>query len=239
MSTAPQSIEATVSPDGGNVPAMVEPTPAPSPTPQEPAPAAAPAEPVATPVPELFELPDGRKVDGGTLAKEFKENFLPDYTRKSQELARLTTAPKAAEITTPADPLADPNYVPTSYAELIKIAKDSVFQEMASKQKEAQDQQMAIEKAVEDQLNAVKAIDKTVNENALFLHATKYGFRDLTAAHRNMTDMARIAKETKQATAKEVLKRNDPVSVIPGGSGGKAPDPSQFANARDYLRSLK
>lgn len=35
---------------------------------------------------ELFELPDGRKVDKETLSKEWKENFYPEFTRRSQKL---------------------------------------------------------------------------------------------------------------------------------------------------------
>ena len=40
-------------------------------------------------VDELFELPDGRKVDAATLQTEWKDNFAPEYTRKAQELADL------------------------------------------------------------------------------------------------------------------------------------------------------
>lgn len=36
---------------------------------------------------ELFELPDGRKVDALTLSKEWKEKFYPEFTRRSQALA--------------------------------------------------------------------------------------------------------------------------------------------------------
>ena len=38
---------------------------------------------------ELFELPDGRKVDAKSLTREWKENFLPDYTKKAQRLAEI------------------------------------------------------------------------------------------------------------------------------------------------------
>jgi hypothetical protein len=36
---------------------------------------------------ELFDLPDGRKVDAATLSKEWKENFMPEFTKRSQALA--------------------------------------------------------------------------------------------------------------------------------------------------------
>lgn len=232
-----ESIEVQPSEDNGNVPAEAVAPVAPNPAPQEPAPAADKAEPEATPEPELFELPDGRKVDATTLSKEFKENFLPEFTRKSQELARLTKT----DINNPqtADPLANPDYVPQSYAEIIKIAKEATLKEIADKEKAVIEQRQAVENAVTEQLNAVKAIDKNVNENSLFLHATKYQFKDLRVAYQNMQDMAKLAKDVKQTTAKEVLKRSDPVSITPGASGGQKPDPSMFENARDYLRSLQ
>lgn len=38
---------------------------------------------------ELYELPDGRKVPADQLSKEWKENFYPEFTRKSQRLSEL------------------------------------------------------------------------------------------------------------------------------------------------------
>lgn len=236
--TPAESIEVPVSDEGGNVPAEPAAPAAPSPAPKEPAAAAEPAAPAPTAAPELFDLPDGRKVDAATLAKEFKENFLPEFTRKSQELAKLTT-PKPAEITKPASPLQDPNYVPQTYQELAKAIQEDIALQAKLKEEAAAAEKLALETAVTEQLNAVKAIDKNVDETKLFQHATKYGFRDLKLAHQNMTDMAKLAKDVKQTTAKDVLKRNDPVSVTPGAAGGARPDPNHFATARDYLRSLQ
>lgn len=50
-----------------------------------------------TPEESLFELPDGRKVDASTLSKEWKENFYPEFTRRSQKLAEIERANKEAE----------------------------------------------------------------------------------------------------------------------------------------------
>lgn len=234
-----ESIEVLPSEENGNVPAEVPVTP-PNPAPIEPAPAAVPAEPAAPPVdPELFELPDGRKVDAATLTKEWKENFLPDYTRKSQALAKVGETINPAPLQpTPTNPLEDPNWQPASYAELVQVAKDSALKEIADKEQAKANEFKAIEDAVTAQLTEVKTSDPTVNENALFLHATKYHFTDLRAAHQNMRDMAEMAKNVQQTTAKNVQKRNDPVSVLPGATGAR-PDPSNFENAREYLRSLK
>ena len=230
-------VEVPPSEDNGNVPleTLETPTEAPKeePTPEvkpdaEPTP---PVEPVVEA--ELFELPDGRKVDASTLSKEWKENFYPEYTRKSQELATLkpTTTPETEK------PSRDENWVPGSYNELIQIAKEEAKLEI-QREKDAEAQSIKqIEEAVTGQLTEIKTKDPTLNENALFLHATKYGFRDLRLAHQNMKDMAEAIKTTKQTTAKDVAKRQDPVSSKPGATGTR-PDPSQFENARDYLRSL-
>lgn len=211
-------------------------------TPSEPAAPETPAEKVETaqpaePVAELFELPDGRKVDAVTLTKEWRENFLPDYTRKSQDLAKLKTEilpdkqPKES-------PYADPNYIPQSYDEIIKAAKDEALKEWDARKEAEVEHSRAIESEVVNQLNEIKKSDSTLNENALFLHATKYGFRDLKLAHQNMKDMSDVVKKTQETTVKNIAKRNDPVSISPGASGAKL-NPDDFGSAKEYLRALK
>src|SRR4029079_11164306 len=81
--TPPVSAAPAAAPQAPATPAAPSPATAPvaSPTPtdgQTPPPGKAPTEG------ELYELPDGRKVDAQTLQKEWKTNFLPDYTKKSQ-----------------------------------------------------------------------------------------------------------------------------------------------------------
>jgi hypothetical protein len=193
--------------------------------------------PAATPVEELFELPDGRKVDGQTLAKEWKENFLPDYTRKSQALA-AKDQPLPTE--TPAkNPYEDPDYVPQSYAEIIQAAKEAAIAELKAEEQSRIEMQTAAENAVVAQLEAVKALDPNVDENKLFHHANKYGFRDLSTAYQNMKDMGAIVKTVQKQTTENIQKRQDPVSVQPGGQVGTPPNPSAFGSAVEYMRSLK
>lgn len=237
-------IEVVPSEDNGNVPAET-----PSEQPKEQAPTV--VEPVATPEtpkePELFDLPDGRKVDSVTLAKEWKENFMPDYTKKSQELGRIkeTINPTPQ---TPEKPYQKSDWQPQSWAEAIQIAEQSALEKIDAREKAKVEQQQAVENAVVTQLSELKTGftdaqgnkipgDPTLNENALFLHATKYGFRDLKSAHLNMKDFAEQAKKVQTTTAQNIAKRNDPVSVTPGANGAK-PNPSQFGSAIDYLRSL-
>jgi hypothetical protein len=228
------SIAAAPSVDNGNMPID---------TPSEPTPVAPTdgTEPVAPtePTEDLYELPDGRKVDAETLSKEWKENFYPDYTRKSQALAARDAAP-AAKITTetPKDsPYADPNFVPSSYEELIQAAEDRALARIDARDREATERRQAIETTVSTQLTELKASDPTLNENLLFQHANKYGFRDLKLAHQNMKDMSAQAKQVQQVTAKNIAKRADPVSIQPGATGTQS-NPSNFSSAKEYLRSL-
>lgn len=191
-------------------------------------------ETVPTTEPELFELPDGRKVDAGTVAQEYK-NLLTDYTKKSQTLAEI----EKSKLTTTTDkPYTDPEWAPQTYAELIEIAKQEVKGELESEQRHREEQQQSVENQVIGELNEIKTSDPTLNENALFLHATKYGFKDLKLAHQNMKDMASVVKKTQQITAENITKRQDPVSVAPGASG-LALNPADFATAVEYMRALK
>lgn len=186
---------------------------------------------------ELFELPDGRKVDGVTLAKEWKENFMPDYTKKSQTIANIEKG--ILPDNQPAKKLyEDPNWQPQSYAEIIELAKKDVMGDLEAREQERVAQEQAIEGEVVKQLSELKTLDKTLNENALFLHANKYGFKDLKVAYQNMKDMSKLAKNVQSETVKNIAKRKDPVSVSPGATG-QQPDPSQFESAAEYLRSLK
>lgn len=227
-----ETIEVVPSEEGGNVPAE---TPSEQPKAETPAEVetAQPAEPEV----ELFELPDGRKVDAETLSKEWKENFAPEFTRKSQALAELEKGSLPTN-QTPEKPYQKPDFQPQTWQEVFELAKQETLQELEAKEKARVDQQQAVENAVVTQLEEVKKLDPKLNENALFLHANKYGFRDLKAAHQNMQDMADMAKKVQTTTASNIAKRNDPVSVSPGANGSR-PAPSAFGNAVEYLRSLK
>jgi len=135
-----ESIDVAPSAENGNVPAETVLPAAPSQpvdpvvdTPATPAePIVEPATPAVPAEPELFELPDGRKVDAATLATEFKDNFLPEFTRKSQRLAELEKPAPAPE--TPKSPYADPEYIPQSYEEIIKAAEERALQTLAQRE---------------------------------------------------------------------------------------------------------
>lgn len=216
-------------------------TPSPAPT---DAPAEAPKAPADQPAaePQLFDLPDGRKVDAATLAKVWKEDFLPDYTRKSQKIAEIE---RPKEINNAADDVPawqKPDYVPSSYKEVIEIATEQAIERLSKAAQEEEAQVKAVTEQVDRTLMELKASDPTLNEDALFQHAVKYGFRDLKAAHANMIDMRSVIKDTEQRVLKNLKTReSDPVA------GGSVPsdgsiDPnarSSFRSAQEFLSHIK
>lgn len=240
-----------------SVPEVTPPAPTP-PAPTEPVapasePANAPAAPEGTPPPEggtppadqLFELPDGRKVDAATLQKEWKENFLPDYTRKSQKVAQfeaINNPPK------PEEQIPDwkkPDYVPKSIAEVIEIAKTQAIEQIANNAKAESEHVAAVAKEVDGQLEEIRKNDPKVDENALFLHANKYGFRDLRQAHANLQAIGAAALDAEQRTLKNLGRRaGDPVATQPGSApaAGDAIDMRSlggFRSAQEFLSRLK
>lgn len=221
-------------PSDAGTPPTGEPTPSPTP--------ATPAEPQV----ELFETPDGRKVDAATLQREWKENFLPDYTRKSQLLAEQQrqqqpiTQSNFNSNQTPGNPYADPNWVPQSYAELMEVTKQQALEQFRAEQRAEQERVQHIEEQVSAQLTELKTADPSLNENALFVHATKYGFQDLKAAYANMKDMQAMVKTVQQQTVQNVQKRaQEPIATQPGQANGTLPNRNDFRAARDFLRSIK
>ncbi len=234
-------------------PAPVVPEPA-APSPEEPAKTEevtpenpAPETPEASAEPQLFELPDGRKVDAATLEREWKENFLPEFTRKSQALAEVERG-KTKDINPPKDgepKWKSPEYVPENYAEVIEIATQEAERRREAKEKAEAERVEAIHTQVEAEVTSLKKIEPKLDENALFAHANKYGFSNLTAAYKNMVDMRKVVIETEQRTIKNV-KAREKEEVSGGSSGATSPDDgydpnemSQFTGAVEFLNRLK
>lgn len=200
-------------------------------------------EPTTPVEPELFETPDGRKVDAATLQREWKENFLPDYTRKSQELAQLKTP--AQDINNQPE-WKKPGYVPQSYAEIIEIAERQAIEKI-SKDREAEEQHRAsVSKAVDDELAAIRVKDPKLDANALFSHAVKYGFTSVTKAYENFAAMRQVATTTEERVLKGFQKKVDPIATggAPGGGSAGTAVPynggfSPGVSAQDVLARLK
>lgn len=249
--------------DSVPAPEPVTPTPAPEPTPsptppetpvvETPAPVAEPVTPPVAEVPavveppasQLFKLPDGREVDAAGLQREY-ENLLPEFTRKSQRLAELERSNPPQPITKEEPAWKDPNFQPKDWAEAIQIAKQEALTEIRSQAEAAQAAEAETRTAVEAQLAAVKTLDPKVDENALFEHAVKFGFNDLTRAHSNMKAIQEAVVSAEQRTLKNLQTRAlDPVATTPtpapvANANEYAPvNTSNFRGALDFLDSLK
>lgn len=193
----------------------------------------------------LYETPDGRKVTADVLQKEWKENFLPEFTRKSQRLAEIDREKELNRSPKEEPAWKDPNYVPQNYAEVIEIAKAAAIDQIQNDAKSEQNRIASIKKSVETELSGLKTKDPSLDENSLFQHANKYGFQSLTTTYANMKDMKKTAVDVEQRTIKNLKTRDvDPVST---GAGGEASDDSgydpnemsQYDGAAEYLSHLK
>lgn len=201
-----------------------------------------PQEP-ETPTENLYDLPDGRKLTGEQVKSEY-ENLLKDYTQKSQRLATFErgTAPK--HITDQEVPeWQKPDYVPKSWAEVIEIGKAQALEEIRKSAEAEETRSKEVAQLVDSQIAEIRAQDKNLDENALFLHANKWGFRDLKAAHANMVAMKQATLDAEQRTVKNLKTRAaDPVSgtpAVPTPDSSIDPRISQkYGSAIEYFRSL-
>lgn len=175
---------------------------------------------------ELYELPDGRKVDAKTLASEWKEKFMPDYTRKSQELAKVRQ-PEPKPETETGPKWKDPNWQPQTYQELLDAAEERVRSSIeAERQAEAQHKEQ-LNSWVQTQLDEIKQSEPNLSEELLFQHANKYGFGDLKTAYQNMKDFNLAVKHVEQKVVKNMKAREaEPIAAKP--NAGESDDDIDF-----------
>jgi hypothetical protein len=196
----------------------------------------------------LYELPDGRKVDGKTLTKEWKDNFLPEFTRKSQRLKEIETAPKG-DTNKPdkqqGNPWEDPNWQPKDWSEVFAAA-DRRSEALKQSQKAAEEAAKGeVEKWVDVQLAEIRKSEPDLNEDLLFAHASKYGFADLKGAYRNMKDLNLAVKSTEKKVVQNMKARA--AAASPTGDGTAAGDGMTYEEFQhsvnesplDALRRLK
>lgn len=209
-------------------PVVEKPAVAPS---EETPPAVEPEKtPAADTEPVLYELPDGRKVDAEGLRTEYL-NILPEFTRKSQELALLKEG-KGPKPDTSEPEWKKPEWTPKSYAEIVELAEKSAIERIQETARAEEARRAEVAKTVDSQIAALKAKDPKLDESALFAHANKYGFQDLTLAHANMMDSRNAVLSAEQRAVKNLKGRVDPVA---GGSSTPTPSGTiDYASSRNY-----
>jgi len=204
---------------------------------------------------ELYELPDGRKVDAKTLEHEFKNNFMPDYTRKSQIVAQVTKQASPAQAQQQSNqineqqqntpPWRDPNWVPQTYSEILEAAKYEVKAEQVQEQTIREQQQAQVNQYVDMQLNEIRKQEPNLSEELLFHHATKYGFTDLRTAYQNMKDFDIAVRRTQERTVKNIQNRADTPIAVQTQQQGSSNEIDYNSITNDYrspidiLKSLK
>lgn len=229
-----EALQEAKSSEAAETPAPVEVTPeAPSPTPTEEAVEIEAPKPEAKTEPsqELYELPDGRKVDAATLAKEWKENFMPDYTKKSQALAAKNEPKKDTE----QPKWADPNWQPETYDELLNAAEQRVLAKLEAEKRAEIEKKEQVNSWVESQMSEIRQMEPNVSEELLFQHANKYGFADLKTAYQNMKDFNIAVKNTEKKVIQNLKNREEPVAAKP--NTGIVDDGADYQSVMDSRES--
>ena len=192
---------------------------------ETPEPGKEPPAPAAPTEPELIKMPDGRELPVAEAAREMKENFLPEYTRTTQELARLKSNPLTT--TTPETPTKsekfweNPDWVPGSTKELLDAAVLALEDKQQTKAAAEAQAIAQVRTETEQTLTELKAKDPQLNEEALFKHANKYNFSDLKLAYANMQEIQSQRKQTLEEISKAKTERTDePVNGSPAISAG-------------------
>jgi len=155
---------------------------------------------------ELFDLPDGRKVPAEELSKEWKENFYPEFTRRSQQLAEFKKAEenrkaeaeknarssvKESDALKGVAPEVKEAIIQIVSPELEKVKQDLVLQSQQKEADAAFDRQMeALEKEFPggdgkpkfDRVEVLKEMQKEGNKNfdprSLFRQVHEEEFKD-------------------------------------------------------------
>lgn len=188
------------------------------------------AEAVAAPEPQLYELPDGKKVDAETLAKEFSQNFYPEYTRKSQELSALKSKfnpqPENKEpIQAPWE--TDPNWTAENYSDLAAPLKQQitreVWEEIAKQAEAVEREEQERTQAVQQEIDYIKSIDKDADPGKVMSHAAKFQFPSLVAAWQNLKTIDEAVKIAEERAVKNMTQRAANPVGVPPASGNATP----------------
>ena len=191
-------------------------------------------QPSKTSQEELYDLPDGRKVTAKVLQQEWKQNFMPDYTKKSTELKRIKEERESIkEEPKPVakEPWEEPGWQPKTWQEVFEAGKRATLREVSPLLSEVEQGRQQREltaqatKAAETEMASIKESDPRVNEEAVYQHANKFGFSNLTQAYNNMKAMKELEKITEAKVLKNLKARQgDNVGIsVPGTETDNTP----------------
>lgn len=202
-----------------------------------------PTTPVEVP---QYELPDGTKADAETLARAWKENFMPEFTRKSQELAALKSkisTPKEEPSTPTTNPLDNPEWQPGNYNELSQAIEQKVWNQILESASAEDRQRSERDAYIQREIDEIKTVDKDVDVNRVMAHAAKYAFSSLIPAYQNMRAIEDASRLAEERVLKNIQARsNTPVGTPTAGSPAMTFPPdvkTGLEKARYILRNQK
>lgn len=194
-----------------------------------------------------YELPDGTKTDAEGLSKAWRDNFMPEYTRKSQELAAIKSKQevKTEQPVQPA-PWEDPEWQPEDYKQLgtltaeqaAAMAEQRVWQRILDESERETREQQERDSYIEQETNQLKAIDPKVDVNRVMSHASKFGFASLIPAHQNMKAMDEAARIAEERVLKNMQARSSAPIGLPTGGGASASFPADVRSGIDKARYI-
>lgn len=213
-----------------NVPVIPEVTPGATPevTPESQAPVKVPQ----------YELPDGSRVDAQGLSKAWKENFMPEFTRKSQELSAIKSkmVPKEEPKAPTTNPLDNPEWQPGNYGELSSAIEQKVWNQIlesaSAEERQAAERDAYIQREIEE----VKSLDKDVDVNRVMAHAAKYGYSSLIPAHQNLKAMDDAVKLAEERILKNMQARSSAPVGAPAPSNGAVTFPPDVRTGLEKAR---
>ncbi|MBI4151612.1 hypothetical protein HY496_01465 [Candidatus Woesearchaeota archaeon] len=206
--------------------------------------------------PQTYELPDGRQVSAEELAREWKENFLPDYTRKSQELSNLKKTPDGGQPPVQnQNPWTDPNYVPKTWEEIfaeVEKRLDTKTQAQREQELVAQKEKEELNKQIDASILKIKETDKTLNEDDMFRYAAEEAkkgvqYSTVEALYGNYKQIEQARLQGQRDALKNIQNRQGAgTGVGSGGPPGSQPvdlnvlrkSPSIADAVQDHLRRL-
>lgn len=205
-----------------------------------------PADPVAPP-PEAgqYDLPDGTKTDAAGLAKAWRDNFMPEYTRKSQELAAIKAKaePQKEAPTDAKAPWENSEWQPNSYKELAEVtvnrAEQRVWQKILSEADRGERETKEREAYVQHEVEQLKALDPKVDTGRVMSHAAKYAFTSLVPAYHNMKALEDTERRTEERIMKNMkLRASEPVGTASAQASGNTTFPPDVRTGLEKARWL-
>jgi len=182
---------------------------------------------------EMFDLPDGKKVDAEGLAKAWRDNFMPEFTRRSQELAALKSKTQIESPIPKKDdaeiPWKNPDWEPKTYQELADTimaqSERKVWQQILDESTKAERETKEREAFISQEIEQIKTLDPKVNINAVMAHASKYAFSSLIPAFQNLKALEDAEKRVEERVLKNLkIRAGEPV----GTSGSEADQNTAF-----------